>query len=455
MIHTMRLILRHKDSRKRLLFTLTVLLLIQIGSHIPTYGVNPDYMRLLIVGNGALNLLDAMTGSALSSLSLFTLSITPYITASIIMQLLSIAVPRLERMVKEEVDGKEKFEKITYIAAGILGYVQAAAMAIGLGRSGLLVSYTWYNCLIVTFLWGTAALLAVLAGKQIDKRGLGNGISLILLFNIVSSMPADLYLLYQAVTEGQAATWSVLNTVLAATGVILLFLFCVFLNDAQKKIPVQYSQKAGRGNRYMGFDSFIPIKVCIAGVMPVIFASSIMSLPSIGLALTGISLSGTAEEIFAALNSGNWFRPDAPVYTLGYILYVLLMFFFAYFYSYIAFNPYEVSENLRKSGGTIAGIRPGKPTMEYLVKQMKYLIFIGNIGLLVIATVPLLVSGMMGLSGLSLGGTSIIIICGVILETRDKMDAESKSARAADAILGSGLIGNILPNIGGRKGGMA
>ena len=205
----------------------------------------------------------------------------------------------------------------------------------------------------------------------------------------------------------------------------------------------------------MGFDSFIPIKVCIAGVMPVIFASSIMSLPSIGLALTGISLSGTVEEIFAALNSGNWFRPDAPVYTLGYILYVLLMFFFAYFYSYIAFNPYEVSENLRKSGGTIAGIRPGKPTMEYLVKQMKYLIFIGNIGLLVIATVPLLVSGMLGLSGLSLGGTSIIIICGVILETRDKMDAESKSARAADAISGSGLIVNILPNIGGRKGGMA
>lgn len=419
---TLRLLFKHQDSRKQILFTLGLLLLIQIGSHIPTPGVNREYMKALIESNASLSLLNAMTGQALGNLALFALSVTPYITASIVIQLLTIAIPSLEKLPKED---KDKYERIMVITGAVMGYIEALSMAIGLGRSGLLsTSHTILGGIAVTLLWGTCAMLTVLIGKAIDKKGIGNGISLILLFNIVSSIPSDVGTIYEkAVTH--TGILAVLFLIIALIVIVALFAFCVFLNSAEKKIPIQYSRGA---SKYTGggMASTIPMKVCISGVYPVIFASTILSIPSLITAFGG-NLPHWLSEIST---SSSWFNFSHPVHFIGYLIYAMLVVFFGYFYAGISFNPLEIADNLKKNGGTIPGVRPGKPTSDYLQRQLKYLTLIGSLGLLVIATVPLIAAGAFGLTGLSLGGTSVIIICGVVLETRDTFVAESVSARA-------------------------
>ena len=419
---TLNAILSNVESRKKFLFTLGMMLIVLIGGQIPTYGVNTSYFSEFFSQNGSLSFFNALTGNSLGRLSLFALSITPYITASIIIQLLMVAIPKLESMVKDNIDGQEKLEKMNYIVAGVLGFMEALAMSIGFGKKGLLLSYTWYNCLIVTVLWGGCSLLLIFIGKMIDKKGIGNGISLILLFNILSSIPSDAITLYDKFCSNQNIPMIIVRLAIICVIVLCVFCFSILLNDSEKRVPIQYS----KGTTYMGAQrSFIPIKVCIAGVLPVIFASSLMSFPILIVNMLGLQLTGWKQTLLMMLNSSYWFDMSTPICSIGYVIYALLVIFFGYFYASITFNSYEIAENLKKSGGTICGIRPGKPTVEYFDKQVKYLIFIGTAGLLIIATVPIVVSGIFSLGSLSFGGTSIMIISSVILETKKQFELEA------------------------------
>lgn len=421
----LRNVFRNKETKKKVFLTLLILLLIRLGSQIPTYGVNMDYFKSMLSLNAGLGFFNSLTGNSFSSLSIFTLSITPYITSSIIVQLLTIAVPKLEEISKDGPTGKEKIEKITYIVGGVLGFIQAAGMAIGFGKSGLLQSYTWYNCLIVTLIWGLGAVAVLFFAKLIDKKGIGSGVSLILLTNILSSLPNDVMSIASIISANETIAMKIIGTIIAIVITIAVFLFALVLNDSEKKIHVHYSGKVSGNHMSRANESTMPIKVCIAGVMPVIFASSIMSVPVLISSFLTLKEGGVAEFIFNMLNSGNWFDFHEPLYTLGYLIYVLLVIFFGYFYVSISFNTMEIANNLKKSGGTINGIRPGQPTVEYLNKQVKYLTFIGTIGLLIIATIPMIISGVLHLSSLSFGGTSIIIIASVIIETKKKLETET------------------------------
>lgn len=425
---------KHSELKKKLLITLGILALIRLGSQIPTYGINTEFFSSLIETNAAMAFLNSITGNSLRQLSIFALSITPYITASIIIQLLTVALPKLEEIAKDGPEGHNKIEKITYVAAGVLGYAEALAMAVGFGRRGLLISFTWYNVLIVALTWGTFALVSVFLGKLIEKKGIGNGISLILLVNILASLPADFYTLYEKFCSGKSLSLIIVNLCIIVICVCIIFIFAMILNNAEKKIPVTYSGKITGNASYAARNSFIPIKVLVMGVMPIIFATSIMSFPGIISAFLSKQPDGVPGFILNCLNSNNWFDFSEPQYMTGYFVYVLLIIFFGYFYTSIAFNTAEIADNLRKSGGAIAGIRPGKPTMDYLNKQSKYLILVGTCGLLILATIPLILSGVFGLSTLSFGGTTVLIVISVIFDTRKQIQTELASGKAENRL---------------------
>lgn len=416
---------KNKELNKKILFTLLILVGIRLGNQIPTYGVNKLFFQSFLSGNASLSFLNSITGNSLKQLSVFALSITPYITASIIVQLLTIAIPALEDLSKDGKDGHDKIEKITYITAGVLGYVEALCMAIGFGKQGLLLSYKWYNCLIVGLIWGTFALFSIFLGKLIDKKGIGNGISLILFCNIISSLPSDLYILYSKFLINKKIYLNIINLLIILLFILAIFAFALILNNAEKRINIQYSGKYSGNQMQRGASSYIPIKLMIMGVMPVIFASSIISLPGIIGSFIKTKDTRIFNIILNYLNVNNWFNINNPIYSVGYILYALLVIFFGYFYTSIAFNTYEVANNLKKSGGTVCGIRPGAPTVEYLNKQTKYLVFIGTAGLLILATIPMIVSGIFNLGNLSFGGTTIIIAVSVIFETKKQLEMEN------------------------------
>ena len=420
---TAKSLMRQQAVRKKLILTAAVLIGIQFGSQVPVPGVNPDYFHSILETNAALGFLNSLTGNGLSGISLFALSITPYITASIIVQLLSIVIPKLEELAKDGASGKEKYERITWIAAAVLGYIQSFSMAAGFGKSGLLVEYSVPNVLLSGFLLGTGALSVTLLARLIDKKGLGNGISLVLLTNILSSLPQSFSSIYMAFAGTGTIAIKTAMIVITAISFAVLYAFALFLNETKREIPVQYSAK--QFGRTGGVRQTLPLKLCLTGVMPVIFAQSLMSFPVLIGQLIGVSADSITGNILMAFNSGNWFSPMGPVYTLGWLLYAALVFFFAWFYAGIAFNTRTVADNLKKSGATIPGIRPGTPTKEYLDKQVKQILILGNILLLILVTIPSVFSGLTGITNLSFGGTSILIITSVLSETKDRLITEA------------------------------
>ena len=415
-----------KDIRDRLIYTIIMLVIVRIGCQTPLPGTNSTVIKE-VLGNlsaGGFGFFDALTGSSFSSMSIFALNITVYITASIIIQLLTIAFPKLEEMQKEGEDGRQKIANITrYLTAG-LALLESTAMVIGFGNQGIFGSrasstYTWTvicNILILT----AGALLIMWMGEQITERGIGNGISIILLINIISTMPNDFVALYQQFVAGASSVgMAVVAVIVIIALVVLVVAFIVYLQDGERRIPVQYSQKMQGRKRYGGQSSNIPLKVNTAGVIPIIFAASLFQFPVL---IANFATGGQTPEWTHYFSSSYWFRPQAMQYTLGFILYVALIIFFAYFYTQITFNPTEVANNIKKQGGFVPGIRPGKPTEEYFAKILKYLIFIGAVGLIIVALVPMLVSGIFNAS-LSFAGTSLIIVVGVILETAKKIES--------------------------------
>ena len=357
MLKTLRQALRIEEVRKKIMYTFFMLIVVRLGSQLPTPGVDPEFIQDFFANQTgeAFNFFNASTGGSFEKMSVFALSITPYITSSIIMQLLTIAIPKLEEMHKDGEDGRKKIATITRYVTVILALIQSIAMAVGFGRQGLLVEYNFVNAAIVVL----------------------------------------------TLTAGSA-----------------------FLMWIGERIAVQYSQKVQGRKSVGGQSSHIPLKVNTAGVIPVIFASSLMQFPIIIASFFGKGEGdGIGSQILKGLNSNNWCNPDNLQYSWGLLVYIILTIAFAYFYTSITFNPMEIANNMKKSGGFILGIRPGKPTVDYLANILKYIIFIGAVGLVIVQVIPSFFNGWLGAS-VSFGGTSLIIVVGVVLETLQQVESQ-------------------------------
>ena len=427
MFETLRNALKVKDIRKRLLFTLVVLIICRLGSQLPIPGIDTDtisqYLNSLL--GDSFNLLNSFTGGSFESMSLFALNVTPYITASIIIQLLTIAIPALEEMQRDGEEGRKKLTAITrYVTVG-LALFESVAMAIGFGRQGMIPNMSFLKGIVVVASLTAGSAMLMWLGERITEKGIGNGISIVLTINIVSRIPSDMSLLYENFVKGKTIAKGMLAACIIAVIILFVVVLVLILNGAERRIPVQYSKKMV-GRKLMGGQSTnIPLKVNTAGVIPVIFASSIMSFPAVIAQLTGKGNgTGIGSEIIRGLSSNNWCNPKQLQYTWGLVLYIVLCVFFAYFYTSITFNPLEVADNIKKQGGFIPGIRPGKPTSDYLTNILNYIIFIGAVGLIIVAVIPFFFNGVFG-AHVSFGGTSIIIIAGVVLETMKQIESQT------------------------------
>ena len=426
MFQTLRNAFKVKDIRSKIFYTFLMLVVVRLGSQLPIPGVDGSYFANWFsqqVGD-AFNFFDAFTGGSFEEMSIFALNITPYITSSIIIELLTIAIPKLEEMQKDGEEGRKKLTAITrYVTVG-LALLESIAMVIGFGRQGLIPDMTAMNVItvVVSLTAGSAFLMWV--GERITEKGVGNGISIVLMINILSRVPSDITTLYETFIKPQTVAKGALAAVIILAVIVVTVVLVILLNGATRNIPVQYAKKMQGRKMVGGQSSSIPLKVNTAGVIPVIFASSLMSMPSIIAAFMGRGNgNGIGSKILKGLSQQNWFSLSNPVYTLGFVLYAVMIVFFAYFYTSITFNPIEVADNMKKQGGFIPGIRPGKPTQDYLEKILNYIIFIGAIGLLIVCTIPIVFNGAFGAS-VSFGGTSIIIIVGVVLETLKQIESQ-------------------------------
>jgi preprotein translocase subunit SecY len=413
-LQTLKNAWRVEEIRKKILFTLIILLVFRIGNAIPVPYVNTAALQSYFTSlqNTVLGLLNVMSGGAFSQATIFALSIQPYINASIIIQLLCIAIPALERMSKDEgEEGKKKIASITRYSTVAIGLLQGFAYYMLIKNNGLLIAEArdsvWAAIVIVlTFTSGSALIMWL--GEQITEYGIGNGISMILFAGIISRFPTSIVSTISNVIGGNLKWWVAVLMYIGALAIIVLI---VFVNDAERRIPVQYAKRVVGRKMYGGQSTHLPMKVNMSGVMPIIFAQSIASLPATIAAFTGHSNSGWAQT------NTVWYA----------ILYFALIIFFAYFYSTIQFNPIEVANNLKKNGGYIPGFRPGKPTSEFIQKVLNKITLFGALYLGILATVPILISVFSktaSLTGLSLGGTSIIIVVGVALETIRAIEAQ-------------------------------
>ncbi len=428
MIQTLRKAFSVAEIRKRLLFTFVMLVIVRIGCQITTPGVNVELVKSWWSNQStsAFNFFNTITGGSFTTMSIFALSISPYITSSIIVQLLTIAIPKLEELQKEGEEGRKIINKITRYLTIVLALIQSVSMAIGFGSS-YLTNYTWYNVALVALIMTAGSALLMWIGEQITDRGVGNGISILLLINIVSGLPQDLMTMYNTFVKGQHFAIGVLISLLILALIFGLVIFVVYLQDGERRIPVQYAQRMSGRRMVGGQSSNIPIKVNTAGVIPVIFASSLLSLPAIIASFTGLNYTTPTTvggHIIKGLQQSSWCNPNEPIYSIGLLVYILLLIFFAYFYTSITFNPVEVANNMKKQGGFVPGIRPGKPTSDYLEGVLNYIIVIGAIGLLIIAIVPIILTGLSGVgSSLCFFGTSLIIIVGVVIETLKQIES--------------------------------
>ena len=428
MFETLKNVFRVKEMRRKLLYLIWMIFVIRIGCQIPVPGVDSDFFKQWFSSNAgdAFNFFDAFTGGSFESMSVFALNITPYITSSIIIQLLTIAIPALEEMHRDGEEGRKKMTAITrYVTVG-LALFESAAMTIGFSRGNIVKDMNFLKGIVVVVSLTAGSAMLMWIGERITEKGVGNGISIVLAVNIVSRIPSDMTTLYENFIKGKTIAKGMLAACIIAVIILFVVVLVLILNGAERRIPVQYSRKMV-GRKMMGGQSTnIPLKVNTAGVIPVIFASSIMSFPSIIAQFAGKGNgTGIGSEILRGLSSNNWCNPSQIQYSWGLIVYVVLCVFFAYFYTSITFNPIEVADNLKKAGGVIPGITPGKSTSEYLNKILNYIVFIGAVGLLIIALIPIMCTGFFNAS-VSFGGTSIIIIVGVIIETLKQIESQMR-----------------------------
>ena len=409
------------ELRKKLMFTLIMLLVYRFVSVIPVPFIDvkllADYYDSTL-SNTILGLYNAMSGSAFSQASVLALGIQPYINASIIIQLLTVAIPALERMAKEEgEEGKKKIERLTRYATVALGVllgfayytmVKGQQVQMGTGVVDVLTQKDFLSAVVIIAAFTAGSCLVMWLGEQITEFGIGNGISMILFANIIASLPGTINML----TGANLFSWWM--AVIIAVVLLLLVVFIVFINDAERRIPIQYAKRVVGRKVYGGQNTNLPIKVAMTGVMPVIFASSICSIPATICAFAGI---GEGNKWYDALWS-----PNSWAY---FAFYVLMIFFFSWFYSTIQYDPVEISNNLKKNGGFIPGFRPGKPTSDFIQKVINKIIIFGAVYLAIVAGLPMIAGNLIdGFQYLSIGGTSVIIVVGVALETVKALEAQ-------------------------------
>ena len=425
MFETVKNAFKVKEIRMKILFTFLMLIVIRYGSELPVPGVDRNYFANWFASQtgDAFSLVDAFTGGSFLNMSVLALNITPYITSSIIIQLLTIAIPKLEEMQKEGEEGRKLLVSITRYVTIALALLQGSAMAIGFGRQGLLEEYNALNVITVIAILTAGSAFLMWIGEQITDKGVGNGISIVLIINIISRMPQDIASLFKQFVIGKSVAVGTVAAVIIIAVICAMVVLVILLNDAERRIPVSYARKVQGRHQIGGQNSSIPLKVNTAGVMPIIFASSIMEFPVIISTLVGYNGTGWWSEALRYLSSSYWCNPTMPKYSIGLVVYVLLLIFFAYFYTSITFNPIEVADNMKKQGGFIPGIRPGKPTEDYLNNVLNYIIFIGAVGLTVVVIIPIIFNGLFSAS-VSFGGTSIIIIVSVILETIKQIESQ-------------------------------
>ncbi|MCI1955581.1 MAG: preprotein translocase subunit SecY [Oscillospiraceae bacterium] len=421
------------DLRKKILFTLFIIVIFRFGSAIPVPFLNTEALKGLMTqvssSGTALSYLDTLSGGAFAQATLFAMSVTPYINSSIVIELLTVAIPPLERMAKEGEEGRKRLGAITRYVAVLLGLIQAVAYFFYLHNSSYegtpIVKYTsgWQQVfagfvIVMTFTAGAALMMWL--GEQINQHGVGNGISILLFAGIVARMPHvfnTLGTFWNAANQDPSSYGKYYFLVpLFAVLFILMMWVIVFMYDSERRIPVQYAKRVVGRKMYGGQSTHIPIKVGLSGVMPIIFASSILIIPStIEFFLGNRVTEGFWKSFFQAFSTTGW------VYS---ILYFFLIIVFAYFYMTIQYNPIEMANNLRQNNGTIPGIRPGKPTSDYIARVLSKVTFIGSIFLAFIALMPIIFGASTGMSNLSIGGTSLLILVGVALETVKQLESQ-------------------------------
>lgn len=420
MFRTLRDAFKVEDLRKRIVYTLLMFLVIRIGANVPIPGINSAALQASIAAqfgadNTMMGMLDAFSGGAFANMTLFALGIIPYINASIIMNLLTIAIPALEEMQKEGEEGKKKIARFTRIGTVVLAVIQATATSFAI--QGAFYEFNFWAILItvVSMTAGTTFLMWI--GERITENGIGNGISLIIAINILSRLKGGVEMIGNLFSTGKV------NNIIAAIAILLVFLamiiVVVMIQLGERRINVQYAKRVQGRKVYGGQSTHIPVKVNTAGVIPVIFASSILQFPAIITSFFNANPTGWWGTVLNWLN----YSLIKVNYGFGALLYVLLIIGFAYFYTAIIFNPFEVANNLKKNGGFILGIRPGRPTVDYLTNVLNRMVFIGGSILACIALAPIVLSWITG-QQINFGGTSLIIVVGVALETVKQIESQ-------------------------------
>lgn len=405
-----------------------MLIVIRIGSELPAPGVDGEVFKQWWASQSTdgLGFFNAITGGSFLNMSVFALNITPYITSSIIIQLLTIAIPKLEEIQRDGEEGRKKMVALTRYVTIVLALIQSIAMTIGFYRGGYLTSQG--PLAVIEVITGLTAGSAVLMwiGERITEKGIGNGISIVLVINIISRMPEDMGTLWSQFIANKSIPKGIVAGLIIIAIIVAMVVFVVVLQDAERRIPVQYSKKLQGRKQVGGQSTHIPLKVNTGGVIPVIFAQSLLQTPVIIAAILGKGNgTGIGSKILKGMSQSNWCNPEEPIYSIGLVVYILLIIAFAYFYTQITFNPLEIANNMKKAGGFIPGIRPGKPTSDYLNQILNYIVFIGAVGLSIVAFIPIFFNGVFK-ADVSFGGTSIIIIVGVVIETIKQVESQMR-----------------------------
>ena len=411
MFKTLRNAWNIPDLRKRMLYTLVMIVIFRLGTFIPVPGLDASVLKGLVEGseNSLFGLLDAFSGGSFGNATIFAMSITPYINSSIILQLLTVAIPALERLAKEGEEGRRVIAKWTRYVTVILAFIQATGLYFGLRNAVENPGFASYITIVATFTAGTAFLMWL--GEQITEKGVGNGISMIIFAGIVSGVPGMINDMYQNFMNGALNIWGIIGIVIF---VLAMIAFVVFINDAERRIPVQYAKRMVGRKMYGGQSTHIPIKVAMAGVIPIIFAMSILAFPTTIMQFTGGMPQTGFWGTFWRQVTGGW------VYI---VLYFLLIIFFTYFYTAIQFNPIEIANNMKRNGGSIPGIRSGKPTSDFISRILTRVTLAGALFIAVIAVIPMILGQVIGFN-ISIGGSSLLIMVGVALETVKQMESQ-------------------------------
>ena len=428
MLDSFRDTFRLPDLKRRILFTLAALFVYRLGAHVPTPGVDAAALGRLFDQGSILGFLDLFAGGALSRFSIFALGVTPYINSSFVMQLLAVVVPSIEKLQKEGEEGRKKIVQWTRYGTIIFAFIQAVGMTGWLRGLGIYTG-SFMDIILVSLTLTTGAVAVMWLGEIMSDHGIGNGISLLIFAGIVVRIPEAVVRTFSLVRLGEM---NALVLLLAIAVMLAVVAGCVMLQEGQRRLPVQYAKRMVGNKMYGGQSSFIPLRVNTAGVIPIIFASSVLLFP---YTVAGLFQNSAARAVQQAMS------PNSPIYM---VLYVIMIVFFSYFYTAVVFKPEDISNNMKKNGGFILGIRPGKPTTDYIEKVMGRITLGGAVALAIIAVVPTMMTGIMNINTFYFGGTAVIIVVGVALDTVHQIEGQLLMRHYE----------GILKRRGGRGGGL-